>query len=818
MLATRACDAHATSGCGRVAARGTRRQAAPSGVWDDGLELCVAPACRDECASTWGRMGEYSARPTCAQTDRSAEESPKNLVATSLRKYVEVVKCVATKRGAPRSRFEFRSRQRERRIRGPVTVVLLALVGFPAGWATAGPGQSGQEFVTRVDALYVQVFPAEGDLGRWGGLTRDDFVVRIGGEEHSVIGAYPVDARELGRLGTASWMGGDGLLGTSEPAVSIPPVARRRFLVFLDVARATRAGIRNARRSALEFVKDHVVATDYLGLTVYSARRGLEHVVPLTTNHTLLLEALSEVDSARAAERYAPVADGIPLEAFAKLAAEQSADPVLDKLVPTREEFVRQIEEARVEVEAATMLGALHAVFRDLQGAGGPTHVMLFSRGLPDGVLADAEARFQLERVVAEAEAAGVLVHAFQPDNLPGSNVHDPEFMQSRWQPGYDPGLAGLPPWFVLRDRAILQFLAAETGGLATFYQHALSGGLADLDDLSSRYYVLGIQLTGNERAAAPIEVRVRNPDVAVTWSPRRLLIKQEQPLTENARAIQVAEALDMGAEASQLPVRYVAVPFPTEAGGTLKVWLGMDVSAIGDLVPEADTGLLAFEFLGLVANRAGGVVDHFRARARLKTGGDVALAVVSEPLRYFDELQVGTGDYFVKLLVREASTGQLFSKSLMFTIPTPDGGLGVVGPLIVQRIGVPGDGDGAQAGAQRVSVDGIGILPEAEPKRGTGEELELFAQVSGVMRDPETADFRLGLWLTLESPGLPAVEIRPEVRRRESLAGGTERFILGVQLPESVRAGAYSLVLHVADEIANAEARGWATLHVVLP
>ena len=75
----------------------------------------------------------------------------------------------------------------------------------------------------------------------------------------------------------------------------------------------------------------------------------------------------------------------------------------------------------------------------------------------------------------------------------------------------------------VMNGRQFLNFMADETGGLSTWYAHNLEEGLADVDEFSRSYYVLGYQRQPDDPEVVSVEVNCTFPQAEITAAPTQL-------------------------------------------------------------------------------------------------------------------------------------------------------------------------------------------------------------------------------------------------------------------------------------------------------
>jgi VWFA-related protein len=687
--------------------------------------------------------------------------------------------------------------------------LLLWLAGPAPAWArapltqeeqSASPAQDPVQFDSTVDVVSIQISVADQAGLFVAGLGPEDFLLEIDGVARPVTAAYAVDARAASLapadLTVAAATTGALAVGATG---SRPPAARRHFLVFVDLTTMDRIALRNARDSARRFVADYSAPADMIGMAIYSPIRGLDYLVPFTTDHSLTLDTLDTLQAGRAGEAIAEIGDGIPLADLA--AALESAGT----------EFLTEMEMTRVEMQAENTLNAMRELIRTMATIEGRKHLLLFSRGLPDLVVEDPGGRAALISSTDVAGESGVVVHTFQPDNLPGSGLHDIRVST----PGANTGGSRFR---ILRDRQVMASLAGETGGTSWLYRHSMNDGLEKVEESTRNFYVLAFRVLPEDADKVAVEVRVRRPEVSVTWAPGDFILpSRARAMTDAERQFRIAEALQIGTDLNEIEMDLLAAPveFDPEGDGKLALVATVPAQQVRALLEERGDGGLSLEMFGMAVTPWGTVMDYFRSRLDMPAG-TLDLAVETPPFRYYNLVVVPPGRYYVKLLIREQETGLLTSKGVTFDVPSEDpGNLRASTPVFV----VPPDRAQMMRGVEpdnppvnRVGKDlaypfvvsGRELIPDRLATVPPGHEGWVYVRAENVALHPSTGDPGLSISGMLMRPdGMPMNLAADDVIAAE-LEPGTEhiRLLIHYRLPDTIVSGAYSLNFDVRDHV----------------
>jgi hypothetical protein len=356
--------------------------------------------------------------------------------------------------------------------------------------------------------------------------------------------------------------------------------------------------------------------------------------------------------------------------------------------------------------------------------------------------------------------------------------------------------------------RESLALIAAETGG--RFYKDANNLGpvLREMADMTSRYYVLGVQPRESKPDGGfrklkvqvkPKGLRVshrpgffeRSNQVASTPSPvlqrqfeaAELLFSHDQPLRPD-------ESLSFGV---------LILPVPSDSE---KQSLGIMVQ-----VPKAAlAGAGPLEIYGYAMSTSGEVEDHFAHFLRMDANAPVAEGKNDwQGISFAGRFEVPPGAYTLKFLAQRPQTGESGMRFFEVQVPERQASRGfLLPPLFLdgshgwsQVALKSGDLSGMPVDMQ---VGGIPFIPRTEirVRPGRRERIVLIAYDPETAKDP-AADIDIRSSLSDDSgkrfpPGAITVE---SVARSEN---GRRSYVLGFT-PQDIPPGEYTLRMHLGEK-----------------
>lgn len=671
--------------------------------------------------------------------------------------------------------------------------------------ASAWGQQAAQrpQFESSVDVMRIQVAVGNDDDEFVPGLELEDFVLLVDGQPRTIVDLLEVSDRTRALRATQPpvemGMHGDRLVASVVKNRGLPPAARRHFLFFLDLSRLPRRGLRYARSASLDFLESGVMQDDLVGLATYSPRRGLEFAVPFSADHAPTRDYLETLRSSRAMEALEAAGAGIDFHAIAEN-DEQTAD------------FIREIEELRSELSAERALESLRELADAMAVVEGRKHVLFFSRGWPDGYFQEAGFRTGIDAVASGARRTDTVIHTFYPGVLPAPSLHL-DRVEGRPTSRAGGPLSGIER--TLRDRQSLHFLAEETGGLSTFYRHNTRKGLEKVERLTRSYYVLTFPLRDEDPQRVDIQVQMRRPEVDILWAPNQLALPGTfDNLTAVQRQFDVAEALDLGSDRSDIRLDLLTMPLSVRDGfGRMAVVAEIPPREVARLLDTSGGEALDVELLGLAIGPSSDIADYFRTRANLPVDAERVIRS-GTPFRYYNLIAVPPGGYYVKFMVRETTLGEITTRTVRFDVPeAPELALRLAGPVLVATDTEMLRGiDSEVLPAHRqgrpfeyaFSVAGNELIPTLANEARAGQQLDLFAALYDEARDPVTGQPQVDVEVELHAGDGRVLPINQSVITASDRApDGALRLLVRLRVPPSAATGSWQLVLRATDEVA---------------
>jgi VWFA-related protein len=539
------------------------------------------------------------------------------------------------------------------------------------------------------------------------GLTAADFEVSDGRRKLPIAGFRVVDL--------AGGAGGDSRGG------SVLPAGRRQFLLLFDLAFSEARGVVVAREAARGLVLRGMRPGDLVGVATYSAKRGPQIVLGFTSDRRQVdaaLDSLGVVRDQRASDPLrlvmAQAAGGSP---NAPRAAERSQEAVLagdnellTSLGSQQENLGRESNRSAQKAAVTALTRAYSELAKMLGSLPGRKQVVYFSEGFDSALLtggpraggdpssgsvgidADIQSQQAIQRDRANQD---VYLSDSQESFGSGESLNSLERMLEEFRRAdcviqavdvgglkAGGGAAGG------KGKDALLAMARGTGGELFEKSNDLAGAMGSLLERTSVTYVLAVAGESAKPGAwhklkvelkdAPRGTRVASR--AGYYEPRPF--GQLNPLE---RLFDASARLMGGAEAGAVPGAVMAAPFRGAEGDKayVPVLIEVDGPALlgANAAKPADTGSLPVEVYVYALDAAGGIQDYLfqslgldlaKAGPLLRQGG----------LRFFGHLELPPGEYSVRTLVRNGTSGSFSLRAAALTVPAFGKGPALLPPL----------------------------------------------------------------------------------------------------------------------------------------
>ena len=684
----------------------------------------------------------------------------------------------------------------------PLALIALAVPGWPEG-----PRDQAPVYGTEVSLVLVPVFAVDREGRAVRDLRPEDFEVTDDGRRAEIVSFRRVDTTS----------------DEDQEELRQATAARRRFLLLFDKSFTDVAGLARARRAAGRFVRTRLAESDLVAVATFDTNNGMRLVANFTEDRALLAHAVDTLGVPALSKISDPLGLAADLQstdvATAGGAGELEVPQVLvDSITSVLVRQMRTAEREQYRVHIQALVSGLEDLAAGLRRVEGRKQVVYFSAGFDSRLFVgeegsdrratslsivegrlwevDGQSRYgdsRLREAFADATRslarADAVVHSVDVTGL-GSDTS-----LARATPVTDPGRAA-----GVSGREALNYLSGETGG--RFFKDANDLGpvLAEMLEMTSRYYVLGFQPGREKGPGAHHRIRVKVARRAVKLSHRPGYFEREggpgRALLQ--RQFEAAQLVMTGSGPNDLDFTSLCLPFP-RAGE--RQTLGLVLQLPRGSLRWRPGRTTAVEVYAYAVAEDGSVRDHLAQLARF----DPARADPEDRARgmsFYGTLSVPPGRYTIRLMVREGDTAGV--RFLEVTVPPHDPRAAFLLPPVVLdeperwlRLDMgPGRAGPADFPFQ---IAGEPFLPRAsfEVRPGQAEKLVLIAYEPEAPGDP-AADLEIRSSLrTRDGRAVPSGRLKVDRVLRE--AEGRRTYVFDY-VPGEVEAGDYTLRIGIGE------------------
>jgi VWFA-related protein len=690
----------------------------------------------------------------------------------------------------------------------PPVLALFFLSLVASGRAETGDAQA-PVFRSDVSLVLAPVFVVDREGRAVPGLRAEDFEVLEDGRRAEVVSFRYVDTAAR---------------GDEQEDLRQASAARRRLLFLFDKSFTDLAGLSRSRRAAGQFVRTRLTESDLAAVATFDVNKGLRLVANFTEDRALLAHAIETLGVPSLSKISDPLGLAADLQATdITLAGPTDGDvpqALLDSIASVLVRQMRAAEREQYRTHVQTLIAGFADLAAGLRQVDGRKQVLYFSAGFDSRLFVgeegydretaslsivegrlwevDGQARYgdsRLRELFADAARslarADAVVHAVDTTGL-GEDTS-----LTRTTPIADASRGALVP-----GRESLNFLSAETGGRFFKDTNDLGPVLAEMLEMTSRYYVLGFQPRQEKGAGAyhKIKVKVARKGVKLSHRPGYFEREAGPGLSVLQRQFDAAQLVMTGAGPNDLDFTSLCLPFP-RAGERQS--LGLVLQLPKQSLRWQPGRSTAVEVYGYAVAEDGAVHDHIAQLARVDParadpGGQ------AQGLSFYGTLSVPPGRYTIRLLVREAETEAAGVQFLEVTVPPYDPKVAFLLPPVVLdeparwlRLDM-GPGRAAPA-AFPFQVAGEPFLPRAsfEVRPGRAEKLVLIAYEPSLPGDPATdLEIRSSL-RTRDGRAVAPGRLRIDRVHRE--AEGRRTYVFNYT-PDEIEAGDYTLRIGIGE------------------
>ena len=586
-----------------------------------------------------------------------------------------------------------------------LSAALCASAALPAAGQATQPNDL-ERFEDRTSVLEVQVpinvTTRRGEPIR--GLTAEDLTIVDEGVEREVSRFEVVDLRAIEPE--------PGLEETAREA--IPPTARRHFLFLFDLSFSGPTSILRARQAAQRFVAGSMHPTDLAAVATHSVEFGFKLVLTFTPDRAQIARAIENLDSPDLLRQ----TNQDPLQFFIELGAEFRA-ATLPELDPTelgstfRTEAARSYQDiieremnktaknfARGRIAAWT--SSIAAIGDLLESVRGRKHVVYFTEGF-DGRLLLGRQPDSLDPENEEETINILLGNIFLVDN-------DDRFGNTQLQSDVNAmierlkrsdtvmqivdtsGLTtetGVQSNVQRVSRDALFWIADGTGGHLFQDANNFEAQLRDALDKTAVTYLLTFRADDvpHDGSFRNIRVRGRNKARKAKLSHRSgyFAPKPFEALSGLEKQLLTADLIANAIPREEVRINVLTAPF--RSGGDL-AYVPVIIEAQGsDLLQDQEGNLMGVEFYTYVLDDKGRMRDFFTQLVTLdlERGRE---GIANTGVKYYGHVEVPPGNYTVRVLTRNATTGRTGVRSLDLSIPELDDAATLLPPFFVEPPG----------------------------------------------------------------------------------------------------------------------------------
>jgi hypothetical protein len=227
--------------------------------------------------------------------------------------------------------------------------------------------------------------------------------------------------------------------------------------------------------------------------------------------------------------------------------------------------------------------------------------------------------------------------------------------------------------WRADRERDVLFAIANDTGGRATFDNNDLALGIADTAAAVTGYYIVGYYPTNTETDGRYRRVRITladRRDVDLTYRQGYFGSRDYRRFTAFDKERQLAEALRLEDPITEIPIAMEVNYFQiSRAEYFVPMSIRMPGHELARLRP-AGSARVELDLIGEIKNEHGVTMRNSRDRVAFTLDTAEAGRVAQRPIQYETGFSLLPGNYVIKLVARDATTGRIGTYLREFSIP----------------------------------------------------------------------------------------------------------------------------------------------------
>jgi VWFA-related protein len=687
----------------------------------------------------------------------------------------------------------------------PVLLLTLPATSHPL----PGQGEPAKTpvFPTEVSLVSLPVFVTDKSGRAMPGLGPEDFTLSEDGKPVKIVSFQYVDTTS----------------DEEQDLIRQAPAARRRFLLLFDLSFTDPGGLHRAQDAARTFLRTKLAESDLAAVLTFDSNRGIRVVANFSEDRGLLghaVETLGVPTLARISDPLSLTFDATDIQGGGRSSSSGGQDnsAVTDSFLQTLALRLKAADRNIYEQQVLGLMGSFEELGRALRNVEGRKQLLYFSAGFDSQTLigmegadartaaesitqgrlweVDSDARFgdvrvrelfgQMTRALSSADT---VVHAVDVTGL-GSDERLVATQVSR------------DITRSVRGRESLNFVAAETGGRFFRDTNDLGGVLAEIQDMTSRFYILGYQPESQKGPGQfhKLKLKVARKDAKVSHRAGYFERIPAVAQTTLQRKFEAAQLVMTGVGANDIRFSSLCLPFPDKGD---RQTLGVVLQVPKDQLSWKAGSPLAVEVYGYAIAEDGSVTDHLAQLARMDPARADADGL-AQGLSFYGTFRVPPGKYTIKLLVQDGESGQSGAQFMDVTVPPHDPRVGFLLPPVVMEeqagwLGLDMNQRKDDRGENPFHVAGKPFLPRAtfQVNGGSRERLVLIAWEPGRAQDPASGIEIQSSLMDSKGQSVPAGFMRIAKVNRE--AGGRRTYVLDYT-PDKIASGDYTLRIGVGE------------------
>lgn len=570
---------------------------------------------------------------------------------------------------------------------------------LPCAWALANfvsppaaPAENEEKkpavFGTSVSVVSVPVFVVDRDGKALRGLQAEDFELFDDGQRVSVVSFQYIDTTSP----------------EEQALIKQAPAARRRFLFLFDLTFTDLGGLRRARTAALDVLRHRLAESDLAAVATFDTHRGVRIVANFTEDRRLLTHAVDTLGVPSLARISDPLGLAANIrttdEATGAARVTEETATALDAALRVQARLLRAVEENIYRQHVINLIGSLEELGKALRGVEGRKQVLYFSAGFDSKALTGASG--------SEMRAASEAINDGRIWEVDGLSRYGDHRLRDQFSAMvkilasgdcvvHSVDVTGLgrgdditrtsideDPTRLVAGRESLNFISTETGGRLFKDTNNLGTALAEVLDMTSRYYILGYQPEDLKGPGQFHKLKVKMHRKGTKLSHRAGYFER-LPRTSQAhlqRQFEAAQLVMTGAGVTDLHFSALALPFPSPEE---RQTLGLVVQIPRDELRWEKGHPAALELYGYAVAPDGTVFDNLAQFARLDPGKVDPEGQV-RGLSFYGSFKLPPGRYTLRFLIQEPETGASGVQFIDVTIPPHDPRLGFLLPPVVME------------------------------------------------------------------------------------------------------------------------------------